>query len=57
MVNQLKKENITLQLINDEWLIKIYNDMNQLTFRFPFSKNIMNKITMSQVITILLLNL
>ena len=57
MLNQLKKENIILQLVNNEWLIKIYNDMDQLTFRFPFPENTMIKIIMYQVTTILLLNL
>ena len=37
IINQLKKENINLNLINDQWIIKTFK-MDQLIFKFPFSK-------------------
>jgi hypothetical protein len=55
IINQLKNKNINLQLINDQWIIKTYK-MDQLIFKFPFQKNIMNKIFLFLVIIFLLIN-
>ena len=38
----------------EEWQLE--HKMNQLVFKFPFKKNIMNKTIMSQVIIFLLIN-
>ena len=56
LTNQLKNENISLKLINDEWFIRKFIIMDQLTLNFHFLKNIMNKIFLFLVIIFQLLN-
>ena len=38
ILNQLKNEEIILEFNNDQWVIKTLYLMDQLNFKFPFSK-------------------